>query len=118
VISALLSVVFTYLAPPVAAPRPRSRSERDGAGAQLLGRSPVEAYDTDSGDFYYTNYELLKSRTLAERAVEGLGLHQSSSLLANAEPPRPQGEPPEPVGGFLHEFFNRLRGPRPRRSTR
>jgi succinoglycan biosynthesis transport protein ExoP len=113
VISALLSVVFTYLAPPVYRASTTIQIER--STAQVLNYkeiTPVEAYDSDSGDFYYTNYELLKSRTLAERAVEDLGLKKSAGVLAGAEPPKATGEPPQSAG-FLYDFFTRLRGPAP-----
>ena len=113
VISALLSVVLTYLAPPVYRASTTIQIER--STAQVLNYkevTPVEAYDSESGDFYYTNYELLKSRTLAERAVEDMGLRKSASTLAGVEPPKAAPEPQQSAG-FLHDFFNRLRGPAP-----
>jgi succinoglycan biosynthesis transport protein ExoP len=109
-ISALISVVLTYLAPPVYRASTTIQIER--STPQVLNYkeiTPVENYDYDSGDFYYTNYELLKSRALAERAVEDLGLRKSTGVAVE---PRPAPEPP-PSGSFLYDFFSRLRGPPP-----
>jgi len=65
-ISAVFSVVLTYLAAPVYRASTTIQIER--FTPQVLNYkdvTPVETYDYDSGDFYYTNYELLKSRAVA-----------------------------------------------------
>src|SRR5258706_12010300 len=74
---ALFSVVRTYLAPPVYRASTTIQIEK------FLPRvfdykdvQPIESSD-DNADFYFTNYELLKSRTLAERAVEEIGLRKT-----------------------------------------
>src|SRR5712692_2066594 len=83
-VSALFSVVTTYLAPPVYRATTTIQIERMSPRVlDYKDVTPMESQD-DNLDFYYTNYELLKSRTLAERAVEDMGLRKSSSA-ATAE---------------------------------
>jgi len=115
VISALISVVLTYLAPPVYRASTTIQIER--STPQVLAYKdvqPTETYDYDGGDFYYTNYELLKSRSIAERAVEDLGLRKGAAAVQSTETPKPApGQPNAQTGNFLHDFFVRLRGPAP-----
>ncbi len=106
-ISALFSVVLTYLAAPVY--RASTTIQIDKNTAQVTNYkdiTPVETYDYDSGDFYYTNYELLKSRALAERAAEDIGLRKNRSAL-DAEPVKATDES---AGHLIRNFFNRIRG--------
>lgn len=112
VISALISVVLTYLAPPVYRASTTIQIERFAPRVMdYKDVNPSETYDYDNGDFYYTNYELLKSRALAERAAEDIGLRKGSSTLAEPAA-KSADEAPQP-GHFLHDFFNRLRGAPP-----
>jgi len=111
-ISALFSVVLTYLSPPVY--RASTTIQIDRFTPQVLNYkevTPAETYDYDSGDFYYTNYELLKSRSLAERAADDLGVRKSTTLAE----PAARAPQPEPSGDsrFLYDFFNTLRGTPP-----
>src|SRR5438128_11870042 len=58
-ISAVFSVVLTYLASPVYRASTTIQIER--FTPQVLNYkdvTPVETYDFDTGDFYFTNYEL------------------------------------------------------------
>jgi capsular exopolysaccharide synthesis family protein len=111
VISALISVVLTYLAPPVYRASTTIQIERFAPRVMDYKEvNPAETYDYDNGDFYYTNYELLKSRALAERAAEDIGLRKAAPPAV--EPgAKPAG--PAPAGNFLHDFLNRLRGAPP-----
>ena len=113
-ISALFSVVLTYLAPPVYRASTTLQVERFTPQVMnFKDVTPVETYDYDSGDFYYTTYELLKSRTVAERAAEDIGLRKtipSQAASSTAVAPAPNESQP---GHFLHDFFNRLRGAPP-----
>ena len=106
-ISAAFSVVLTYLASPVYRASTTIQIER--SVPRMFDYKDVtqpETYD-DSADFYNTNYELLKSRAVAERAVEDLGLRR---------PPAPAGEGAKPAEdapaatNLLHDFISRLRG--------
>jgi uncharacterized protein involved in exopolysaccharide biosynthesis len=104
-ISAVFSVVLTYLASPVYRASTTIQIER--FTPQVLNYkdvTPVETYDYDSGDFYYTNYELLKSRAVAERAAEDMGLRKGASVAAS-DTPAPAEKP-----GFLRELLNLARG--------
>ena len=105
--SALMAVVLTYLAPPVYRASTTIQIERFTPQVfNYKDVAPVETYDYDSADFYYTNYELLKSRTVAERAAEDIGLRKGAN--GADEPPVTPEEAPR--GNFLHEFFSMLRG--------
>ena len=108
-LSALFSVVLTYLAAPVY--RASTTIQIDKNTAQVTNYkdiTPVETYDYDSGDFYYTNYELLKSRALAERAAEDIGLRKNT-VSSGTDTPAKATEDPSP-GEQLRGLFNRLRG--------
>jgi capsular exopolysaccharide synthesis family protein len=110
---AIFSVVRTYLAQPVY--RASTTLQIEKVIPRVLDYkevSPLEIPDYDS-DFYATNYELLKSRTLAERAVEDLGLRKTlpsgSGERAAAKEAQPQS-----FGTAVATFFTRLReGPPP-----
>ncbi len=107
--SALMAVVLTYLAPPVYRASTTIQIERFTPQVfNYKDVAPVETYDYDSADFYYTNYELLKSRTVAERAAEDIGLRKSAGGTGTDEAALTPEEAPR--GNFLHEFFNMLRG--------
>jgi succinoglycan biosynthesis transport protein ExoP len=115
-VSALFSVVTTYLAPPVYRATTTIQIER--VSPRVLDYkevTPMEASD-DNNEFYYTNYELLKSRTLAERTVEDMGLRKASSATAAeaAAKPTTSGESQLTAGSMLQDLFNRMRrGPAP-----
>src|SRR5689334_16166807 len=81
-ISAAFAVVLTYLAPPVYRASTTIQIER--FTPRLFDYKDVtqaEPYDYDNTDFYNTNYELLKSRAVAERAVDDLGLRKKSAAV-------------------------------------
>jgi succinoglycan biosynthesis transport protein ExoP len=108
-LSAVISVVLTYLAAPLYRASMTIQIER--LTPQVLNYkevTPVEGEYYDTGDFYYTNYELLKSRAVAERAADDLGLKGAA-----AAPDAPARMPVAPSAGFLREFLNRLRGAGP-----
>jgi polysaccharide biosynthesis transport protein len=82
--SALFSVVMTYLTPPVYRASTTIQIERFTPRVlDFKEVSPGESGDywSDGSDFYFTNYELLKSRALAERAAEDIGLRKNPSAL-------------------------------------
>ena len=107
---ALFSVVRTYLAPPVYRASTTIQIEK------FLPRvfdykevQPMEAPD-ENADFYYTNYELLKSRTLAERAVEEIGLRKNPPPESVALQPATRGvTDSQQTGSIFEDLFNRLR---------
>ena len=112
---AIFSVVRTYLAPPVYRASTTIQIEKfiprvfDYKEVQ-----PMEMPSDDAGDFYATNYELLKSRTLAERAVEDIGLRknpptESVSLAPAGATP---GIEAQSTGSIVEDLFRRLvKGP-------
>jgi len=110
---ALFAVVRTYLAQPVY--RASTTLQIEKVIPRVLDYkevSPLEIPDYDS-DFYATNYELLKSRSLAERAVEDLGLRKNASA-ANPERVAAKDAGPQSFGASVMAFFTRLReGPPP-----
>ena len=110
---AVFSVVRTYLSQPVY--RASTTLQIEKVIPRVLDYkevSPLEIPDYDS-DFYATNYELLKSRTLAERAVEDLGLRKPVPS-GTAEPATGKEAVPQSFGSALAAFFTRLReGPPP-----
>src|SRR5688572_16796095 len=114
-ISATFSVVLTYLASPVYRASTTIQIERFAPRVfDYKDVTQAETYDYDSADFLNTNYELLKSRAVAERAVEDLGLRRkATTAAANAAaadgPPKASDTPPS-TGEVVHEFLNRLGG--------
>jgi polysaccharide biosynthesis transport protein len=115
-VSALFSVVMTYLAPPVYRASTTIQIERFTPRVlDFKEVSPGESGDywSDGSDFYFTNYELLKSRTLAERAVEDIGLRKGTTggvdmTPESIEPPaKGKGNPVEEAFAWLR------RGPVP-----
>ena len=111
-LSAVISVILTYLAAPLYRASMTIQIER--LTPQVLNYkevTPVEGEYFDTGDFYYTNYELLKSRAVAERAADDLG------LKGNAAPDALTEKALAPSAGFLREWLNRLRGGAPATPT-
>jgi succinoglycan biosynthesis transport protein ExoP len=107
---ALFSVVRTYLAPPVYRASTTIQIEK------FLPRvfdykevQPMEAPD-DNADFYQTNYELLKSRTLAERAVEEIGLRKNPPPESvSLQPAGRSAADTHETGSIFRDLFNRVR---------
>jgi capsular exopolysaccharide synthesis family protein len=84
---AVFSVVRTYMAQPVFRASTTLQIERFTPRVMdYKDVTPGETDYSDSVDFYTTNYELLKSRTLSERAVEDLGLRKPLPADAGKEP--------------------------------
>jgi capsular exopolysaccharide synthesis family protein len=84
---AVFSVVRTYMEQPVYRASTTIQIERFVPRVlDYKEVTPVENDYSDIGDFYSTNYELLKSRTLAERAVEDLGMRKAPPADAAHEP--------------------------------
>jgi succinoglycan biosynthesis transport protein ExoP len=108
---AVFSVVRTYLAPPVYRASTTIQIEKYMPRVfEYKEVAPIE--NSEDGDFYYTNYELLKSRALAERAVEDMGLRKNPPPGADATSGRIQ-EAPAP-NFTLSDLVSRLRhGPAP-----
>jgi len=83
---AVFSVVRTYMAQPVFRASTTLQIERFTPRVMdYKDVTPGETDYSDSVDFYTTNYELLKSRTLSERAVEDLGLRKPPPADAGKE---------------------------------
>ena len=67
----------------------------EGTAKVLIDREPprvvniqeVQPLDTTTQDYYQTQYELIKSRPVIERAIESLGLTRRMPRLANAADP-------------------------------
>jgi len=110
----LFAVVRTYLAQPVY--RASTTIQIEKVIPRVLDYkevSPLEIPDYDS-DFYATNYELLKSRSLAERAVEDLGLRKPAAPGAPAPTPATNVAGSQSFTDAVAAFFTRLReGPPP-----
>ncbi len=114
-VSALFSVVMTYLAPPVYRASTTIQIERFSPRVlDFKDASSAETLDnwSDGSDFYFTNYELLKSRTLAERAVEDIGLRKNPSGAATS--PAEPANPAPAHGNAVENLMSWLRrGPAP-----
>lgn len=112
-VSALFSVVMTYLAPPVYRASTTIQIERFTPRVlDFKEVTPGEGSDywSDGTDFYFTNYELLKSRTLAERAVEDMGLRKNAASSAGQEPTPAERHEPGAIDNLLAWL---RRGPAP-----
>ncbi len=107
--SALFSIVMTYLAAPIYRASTTIQIERFTPRiTDFKEVTPGEQADywSDSAEFYATNYELLKSRTLSERAVEELGLRRNPSSAALAADESPQGTAATATGRpFVEDIF-------------
>ncbi len=113
---ALFSVVRTYLAPPVY--RASTTIQIEKFQPRVFDFKEVTPVDTsdDGSDFYQTNYELLKSRTLAERTVEDIGLRKAlpSATASQEQPKGMPGEEAQSPGSILEDLFHRMvKGPIP-----
>jgi polysaccharide biosynthesis transport protein len=106
---AVFSTVRTYLAPPVYRASTTLQIERFiPRVVDYKDVTPLDQAD-ENADFYQTNYELLKSRTLAERAVEEIGLRKAAPAGAADTEPRKPAETPAAEESFLESLFNRMR---------
>jgi succinoglycan biosynthesis transport protein ExoP len=106
---AVFSTVRTYLAPPVYRASTTLQIERFVPRVMdFKDVTPLDQSD-ENADFYQTNYELLKSRTLAERAVEEIGLRKAPPAGAAEPEPRKAAEASAPEESFLEALFNRMR---------
>jgi polysaccharide biosynthesis transport protein len=107
---AVFSTVRTYLAPPVYRATTTLQIERFTPRVlDFKDVTPSETDYSDSVDFYTTNYELLKSRTLSERAVEDLGIRKAPPADASKDAPAKQA-----TTSFIEDLVSRLRhGPPP-----
>ena len=107
---ALFSVVRTYISPPVYRASTTIQIEKFVPRVfDYKEVQPMELSD-DSSDFYFTNYELLKSRTLAERAVEDIGLRKNAPPESVALQPAKSGAGlGASQGGLVEDLFNRIR---------
>jgi capsular exopolysaccharide synthesis family protein len=74
-----LTLLVTLLTPPVYRASATLQIDREAMQVVQVEGLQTEAA-TDSGDFYQTQYELLRSRALAERTADTLGLANSASL--------------------------------------
>ncbi|MEP7069979.1 MAG: GumC family protein, partial [Usitatibacter sp.] len=110
VVFALFSVVRTYISPPVYRASTTIQIEKFVPRVfDFKEVQPMELTD-DSSDFYFTNYELLKSRTLAERAVEDIGLRRKPPPESVPLQPAKSGAGPgTSQGGLVEDLFNRIR---------
>jgi succinoglycan biosynthesis transport protein ExoP len=108
---AAFSVVRTYMAAPVFRASTTLQIERFTPRVlDYKDVTPGETDYSDSVDFYTTNYELLKSRTLSERAVEDLGLRKPPPADAGKEPVNAN---PVPTS-LIEDIVTRMRrGPTP-----
>jgi succinoglycan biosynthesis transport protein ExoP len=108
---AVFSVVRTYMAAPVFRASTTLQIERFTPRVlDYKDVTPGETDYSDSVDFYTTNYELLKSRTLSERAVEDLGLRKPPPADAGKEPVNTN---PVPTS-LIEDIVTRMRrGPQP-----
>jgi len=107
---ALFSVVRTYLAPPVY--RASTTIQIEKFLPRVFDYKEVQPLDApdENQDFYATNYELLKSRTLAERAVEDMGLRKNPPPESvSLQPAGSPGAEPRETGSIVEDLFNRMR---------
>lgn len=117
--AALFSVVMTYMAAPVY--RATTTIQIDRFTPRVLDFKDVSSgtdsneYWSDGSDFYATNYELLKSRAVAERVVEELGLRKNPSSLSLSSEQAPSAPAGNSQGGnFAENILSWLiRGPAP-----
>lgn len=79
-----LTLLVTLLTPPVYRASATLQIDREAMQIVQVEGMQTEAA-ADSGDFYQTQYELLRSRALAERTADTLGLANSTSLKSVAK---------------------------------
>ncbi len=107
------SLVRTYLASPVY--RASTTIQIDRFVPRVLEYKEVTPdQPDDSADFYSTVYELLRTRAVAERTVEELGLRSKIPAAAPAPGEAPKAAQPVGVLASIGQFIDRLRhGPAP-----
>jgi succinoglycan biosynthesis transport protein ExoP len=81
----LVTLVATLLTTPIYRGTTLIQIEREAA--KVVDFKDVEANDSSGADFYQTQYELLKSKSLALRVVDQLGLDR----LKQSQPKKDQG---------------------------
>lgn len=78
-----VGVVATFLTTPVYRATTILQIEREAV--KVIDFQDVNPNDSGGADFYQTQYELLKSRTLAERVVDQLGLMRQPAVEARKD---------------------------------
>ncbi|GMU73483.1 MAG: polysaccharide biosynthesis tyrosine autokinase [Burkholderiales bacterium] len=94
----LTAIVVTMMATPIYRSSITLKIEREASKIVDFKGAPVEPQELGDTDFYRTQYELLKSRSLAERVVRQLDLKQRSAEVA------PKAEP------WWSEWWSKLAG--------
>lgn len=83
-IAVLVALIATFLSTPVYRASVLLQIERESS--KVVEYQSVTPENTgDNKDFYQTQYELLRSRTLARRVVDQLGLRSSETFAAKVE---------------------------------
>jgi len=87
-VATLVALLATFLTTPIYRGQLLMQIDREAAKVlEYASITPEEA--VNDKDFYQTQYELLRSRTLVRRVIEQLGMGTSGSLVNNAEPSFP-----------------------------
>ena len=83
-VAAVVVAAFVYTAMQTPIYRATTTMQLEGESAKVVEFDDVVAQETDPYSFYETQYELLRSRNLARRVIDQLGLYQ-----ADAKPAEP-----------------------------
>jgi len=129
VLASVLSVVLvkTLLTPPVFRASATLQIDQDTIKiVQAEGVTPAEG--VGDRDYYQTQYELLRSRSLAERVAAGMGAEQIRTVAAAQRTPglwarlsgstADEAEPPEPSRDELASYVQRHLSVEPVRNSR
>ena len=80
----VLAIVITFMMTPIY--RATASIQIDREAVKVVGNDGLQPQELNSGqEFYQTQYELLESRTLAERVVSTLGLVEDQTLSTNSQ---------------------------------
>jgi capsular exopolysaccharide synthesis family protein len=94
VVGLAVGAAVTYVTAPVYQAVATIQIDREPA--KIVAVQSEETPDTDSGDFYQTQYALLRSRALALRVVRDLGLANDPAFLHQSNRPAPRAMLPPP----------------------
>lgn len=79
-----LTAVSTFMMTPIYRATASIQIEREAT--KIIEKGEVEIEDTSGGEFYQTQYQLLSSRTLAERVSEALRLDEDQAFNVSVNP--------------------------------
>jgi len=100
-VAVVIALLYTFLATPIYRGTLLLQIDRQDSKVLNYQTLTSDQQSGDAKDFYETQYELLKSRSLARRVIDQLGLESSPELAGNAGKGSFFGSVTKTVSGWL-----------------